>query len=39
MTERNNEVNNRFIKKVIEYMGFEDIIHYPFVFVEINIWE
>jgi len=39
MTERNDEVDNRYMKKVIEYMDFEDIIQYPFIFVEVGIWD
>lgn len=39
MTERNDELNNDFLIKVSEYMDFSDIIQYPFVFVEVGVWE
>ena len=39
MTERNDKVNDKYVKKVIEYMDFEDIIQYPFIFVEVGIWD
>lgn len=39
MNERNDKVNNDFLIKVSEYMDFSDIIQYPFVFVEVDVWE
>lgn len=34
-----DEVNDDFVRKVSEYMDVEDIIQYPFIFVEVGIWE
>lgn len=39
MNETNDELNEYFVRKVKEYMDFSDIIQYPFIFVEVNIWE
>ena len=39
MNERNDGINDDFIIEVREYMGFSDIIQYPFEFVEVGIWE
>lgn len=39
MNETNDELNKYFVRKVKEYMGFSDIIQYPFIFVEVDIWE
>lgn len=38
-TQNNDKVNNDFLIKVSEYMDFSDIIQYPFVFVEVGVWE
>lgn len=39
MSERSDEVNDTFVRKVVDYMDFSDIIQYPFVFVEVGIWD
>jgi hypothetical protein len=39
MSERSDELNDNFVKKVVDYMDFSDIIQYPFVFVEVGIWD
>ena len=39
MTRNNDEGNDEYVRKVVEYMDFADIIQYPFLFVEVGIWE
>ena len=39
MNERNDEVDDKYVRKVIEYMDFSDIIQYPFEYMEVGIWE
>lgn len=39
MTARNDNVNEDYLFKVIEYMDEEDIFYYPIVLVEVGIWE
>ena len=39
MNERTGELNEDLIVKVIDCMEFSDIIQYPFLFVEVSVWD
>lgn len=39
MNEKNGELNEDLIVKVIDYMELSDIIQYPFLFVEVSVWD
>lgn len=39
MNERTDELNEDLIVKVIDYVEFSDIIQYPFLFVEVSVWD